>query len=909
MVSEPKQRHATLAVTAFAAAVASAGLAAPLLSLALQEGGFGLLFLGLTVAALSATALGYGVWHLWQTLSASAASSLSKGLLVGALTVLSEVGLTWLSLAFVLDGRMGPARVVGAVAVLLLVPLTGLVIRHNEMENHERIVVVTGVVLSAGSLGWLAIHLMAGDNPQRTWLLAGLAAVLIVITARLRGADGLSGRPGWLLALVFTSTLLLVVATLAGEGHAVPAWLVGGLGLGGTLGVLGILNDWSLPVPRRRTRHREVPAPSGPPPGAVVPLWARAAGLVVPLGSLGWAALDGTERRMGTGPAELLVLSAGLAVAAVVLMGLQALILGWLRPGCTPGIAERAASRVGRLEIPYDDPRQRRWPGPEEHLRDREFALREHVRHARSMSERDMYERELVALERDRARVEWEIAQERQARSRRAGIELRTAFRRERPSPGALGLLVRPFSPVACDDAVVDAAFTTGLVVDRVWPRVELVAPPGVRREARRRGRDVALLRVSAASALCTGLGWAFAVGVVARSQLGSGSVAVLVLGPLLVAVAALVLGRRRVVEAYEHRVTAVEVYRFDLAEALRLPLPDSHAELLGLSDVLQGAGEFDRPLAWTGAARADTSQPPPPPPLTNAAVEVSGGSREALVSQVSERVLREVRTALRDEHEALAQRFVSGRLGKKDLARLAEEVARHTSVSVGERLGRTLADLHGSSARELEQALRKGLEEAVSGPPLVNFTGYFALQLDAGQESTADVAAGGGAAGGAAHGTTVVASPGQRLGLVLFVVRDPRGREAGSTQQTSPERQFFALEPVHIEGGRDVPAADFEALVDSPTLTPSPHRRTLRTEREAQTVFRFPLPEEEGLHEVWFQLYQSGRLVQVIAVSIAVRAAGTPDNPVELPGGASEEARGEAPDVPAEGSGRQVPG
>jgi hypothetical protein len=115
-------------------------------------------------------------------------------------------------------------------------------------------------------------------------------------------------------------------------------------------------------------------------------------------------------------------------------------------------------------------------------------------------------------------------------------------------------------------------------------------------------------------------------------------------------------------------------------------------------------------------------------------------------------------------------------------------------------------------------------------------------------------------------------------LGLVLFVVRDPRARGAAATQQTDPDRQFFVLEPVHVEGGRDEPTVQFEAIVDSRTLTPRPQRQTLRTQEEAQTVFRFQMPDKEGCHEVWFQLYQSGRLLQVIAVSIAVKATAPAD-------------------------------
>ncbi len=786
------------------------------------------------------------------------ASTVAKGVLAGALAVLSEAGLVWLAFVLALDGRTGWAWLAGAGAAVLLVPLVGLVIRHNAMDDHERPLVVAGVVLSGVLLGWLALHLMTGGAPQRAGLVALPAAALFAVTFWLGVQDDLDGRPGWVLALVFTVPLALVVATLAREGRVLAAWLVGGPGLAGTLGALWVVNDWSVPRVRLSVPRRALPEPSGPPPpGAVVPLWAQAAGLVVPLGSLGWAALHSTQHRPGTGPAAVLVGAGELAVAAAVLGVLQALLLGWLRPGCTPGIAEKAAAYLWRHAVAHhdDDPSGRTPRGREARwLEEREWALRDVVRRAGW----DGYGRERADREGDRVRA------------RRIEAAARTEFGHDRAAVRTSGLLVRPLRPAAGDAAVVEAAFATGLAVDRVWPRIELVAPPRVRHEARRLGRAVALLRVTAAGAVCTAAAWGFAAEVLVRPRPESGSLVVLVLGPLLIALAAVVAGRRRVVAAYEHRADAADVYRFDLAEALRLPLPDNHADFLGQSAALLGVGEYDRPLARTGAVRTAA----PGPPENAGSVGMSGADREALVSEVSAEVVRGVRAALRDEHEAPARRVGPGQLGATDLARLAEEVARRTSAAVGQRLGRELSDLHRNAARELQQVLRAGIEEAVTGPPLANFTGYFALQLDAGQEVVGGGAAGGGASGGLAQGATIVASPGQRLGLVLFVVRDPRGRDAGSAQQIAPERQFFVLEPVHIEGGRDVSEAEFDALVDSPTLAPSPHRRTLRTEREAQTVFRIPLPEEEGLHEVWFQLYQAGRLVQVIAVSIAVRAA-----------------------------------
>lgn len=854
-------RHAAFA-SALLVVTAGLGLVAiQLLRWSMADSSIGLLALGLLAAAIAAAASGYAVLYVGLALTAPReASGLRKGVVFGVLALFSEIGLVWLTVVFAIDGRSGPAWLAGGVALAVLVFWTGLVVRESRMDDHELVVVIVGVALSAAAFGWLFVCLMADDQPLGAGLTAGPAALgLIALIYRSRGADNLDGWPGWGLTLLFTAGLGAVVAKLASDGHSVSAGLVGGLWLIGILGGLWLMDSWPALTWSIGLR-RSGPEAIEPPPGDVVPLWARAAGLVLPLGAVVWAVLDDAGRP-GTSLADVLVGMAELAIAAAFLLMLQGLILGWLRPGYAPHLVEAAAHYV-RQRVPsrYGRNLDRGWSEAERHWREYEL-------HARSPHEweGDDLHRERARFEQERARFEWEPAQFERERAWRDQEQIRQEFDQHRVAPGILSRLARPLSPDAGNDTAIAAALTTGLVVDRVWPRIELVASLEVKREAHRRSRDVALLRVTAASAVCTGLSWVFAAGVVARSQSGGG-LAMLFIGPFLIALAALALGRRRLVEAYEHRVSAVEVYRFDLAEAVRLPPPSSNAELIALSDVLEGPGGYDRPLVWSGVAE------------TAAAVEVSAVSRESLVSEVSNRVLREVCEVLRDEHEALAQRLTPGRLGKKDLGRLAQEVAQRTSKSVGERLGRQVADIKENSAQELRQALREGIEESVIGPPLVNFTGYFALQLEAGLGYAADGAGGTGPTGGAAYATTVVASAGQRLGLVLFVVRDPRARDAASTQQTVPDRQFFALEPVHVEGGRDAPTVDFEAIVDSPTLNPSPHRRTLRTQTEAQTVFRFQLPDAEGLHEVWFQLYQSGRLLQVIAVSIAVRAASPAD-------------------------------
>jgi hypothetical protein len=760
MTSESRLRHAAFA---FALLVVTAGLglvAVQLLGWSLPDGSIGLLALGLMAAAAGVAAIGYALLHVGLALTVPRASGLRKGVIFGVLAGFSEVGLVWLAVVFAVDGRPGPAWLAGGVALVVLVFWTGLVIWDNGMEDRELAVVVVGIALSGAAFGWLFVRLVADDQPLGAGLMAGPAALgLIALTYRLRGTDDLDGWPGWGLTLLFTAGLGAVMAKLAVDGHSVSAGLVGGLWLIGILVGLWLLDfwpdlTWSIGL------RRSGPETIGPPPGDVVPLWARAAGLVLPLGAVVWAVLDNAGRP-GTSLADLLVGIAELAIAAAVLLTLQGLILGWLRPGYVPRLVEAAAHYVRQREPSrYGRNRDSEWSEAERHWREHERYLRERELDARSLHEweRDDLHRERARFERERPQFEWEQARSERERAWRDQEQIREEFDQYRVSPrstGILSRLARPLSPAAGNNAAVEAALTTGLVVDRVWPRIELVASLEVKREAHRRSRDVALLRVTAASAVCTGLSWVFAAGVVARSQPGGGGLAMLFIGPFLIALAALALGRRRIVEAYEHRVSAVEVYRFDLAEAVRLPPPGSNAELIALSHVLEGHGGYDRPLVWSGAAE------------TAAAVEVSAASRESLVSEVSQRVLREVCEVLRDEHEALAQRLAPGRLGKKDLGRLAQEVAQHTSKSVGERLGRQVADLQESSAQELRQALREGIEESVIGPPLANFTGYFALQLEAGHGHAADGAADTRPTGGAAHGTTVVASPGQRLGLV----------------------------------------------------------------------------------------------------------------------------------------------
>jgi hypothetical protein len=46
----------------------------------------------------------------------------------------------------------------------------------------------------------------------------------------------------------------------------------------------------------------------------------------------------------------------------------------------------------------------------------------------------------------------------------------------------------------------------------------------------------------------------------------------------------------------------------------------------------------------------------------------------------------------------------------------------------------------------------------------------------------------------------------------------------------------------------------------------------TVDGEAAAETVFSFRMPDQVGRHEIWFQLYQGGRLVQAVAVHVQAR-------------------------------------
>ncbi|MGK5533140.1 hypothetical protein [Streptomyces sp. URMC 129] len=520
---------------------------------------------------------------------------------------------------------------------------------------------------------------------------------------------------------------------------------------------------------------------------------------------MAWALTAGFGDRPESGAGEVLVAAAGFAGAAMAALFVQGRLLVWLRPGPRPEVlrwaAEETRNEAGAYRAEMDS---RPW-----------------------------------ASSRDR----W-AAEDRHA-AWRASRRYRTEER----------FLLRPLAPPAAVAAGVRIAETTGLVVDQVWPRISMVAPAAVTRAEQRRSGLIALLRVTVAAALCAALALPAAAELRwAASSPAAADLALLAAGPLLAGLAALSLARRAVGLACTRRAHAVELYRYDLAERLRLPRPRNNYTFAGLAGVLSGDEYlWDLPLAWSG-----------------------GEQSEELAEEVTRRVVREVRRLLGEERAAAAHTAPAatpGPLGAGELPQLAAEIAKRSTGPLGDRLAEQMAssltELYERTFNaELRAAVLAAVEESVLGPPLVNFTGYLLLQLagqdgqDAGQDDAGPAPR--------AVGGVIVAPPSRQVAFDLTVVRDERARNAPPVLTSSLDQDFYVFEPVSVEGGQDLPTADFDALADSATLTPlPPERRALRTGRQSRTTFRFRLPAEEGRHEVWFQLYQGGRLIQVVALTV----------------------------------------
>ncbi|MEV8595065.1 hypothetical protein [Streptomyces sp. NPDC052012] len=625
------------------------------------------------------------------------------------------------------------------------------------------------------------------------------------------------------------------------------------------------------------------------------PLGAQLAGLAVPLGSVVGAAWEG--RAWDTAPVVLRGVSE-LVATAVVLLVLQTAALRWLDTAPSPRRVEQLVRAV-RDGAHHVAELREEMAGSERHGGSRYSGLYRYERDRyRYERERDPYrhehdpyrygpdpyrhERDPYGYERERA------LREREMRERGPeAFDLRLGpYAGLIPAHG-MGTTVRHLLAhplLSAPHAAVhrDAVRTTGLAVDVMWPRVELVASPTVRRRVRRPERRLLTWRLIAASALCTAAVWTVIASLTATGLWRADALtdpaltdpallaAVAGAGPLLLAAFAVAQARRQLVETTAARAQAVDVLRYDLARTMQLELPEDTDGMILLAPALSGErlpGSPPVPLRRDGAAGG-----PDPRPATGPA------DPDRLRRDIREDLRAEVRSALRDANATPAPHSPTRvTLQEEHLSRLAQDIARNAAEPVGNRLKDQLSELRQSLRQEMGDAVRTSIEETVTGPPLTNFLGYLAIEPDRRTENPEPPPR-------AEHGT-LKATAGSRINLMLSVVRDRRAQNTATLVAADAGREFFVYEPIRIEGGREATSVPFDAMVDSSTLTPLPQRKSLSVAHEVQTPFGFRLPDQPGTHEVWFQLYQAGRLIQVAALKIEAEAPReTPQTP-QAPG------------------------
>ncbi|WP_343998130.1 hypothetical protein [Streptomyces thermocarboxydovorans] len=715
---------------------------------------------------------------------------------------------------------------------------------------------------------WLTIRSAAHGPLWAAWLLGSL----LLLSAALFWLLDYSTSPA---AEDYCFLLGVTLAAAGGLGAVTDAFVRGDIAVP-TRAAVGVITALALlaAVTGAARGLRGRAADTGPP-------GAQLAGLIVPLGTTGWAAW---ESRTWDSAQAVLAGVTGLAATAVLLLVLQAGVLKWLDTALPERDVARLVLAVRRAAQPVDHDRQRGYRERERGYRDREHGYREPA----------YWEGGEADWEPEALRREREV--ERQLGPHAALITF----------PGRGGavrhLLAHPL--LSPDLAAVhrDLALSTGLAVDTMWPRVDVVATPTVRQRVRRLERRVLIWRLIAAGALCTTAVWGAIACATAGYLWPTDAVpdpalfaSVAAAGPVLPAGFAITQARRRLVESTRAKAQAIDILRFPLARTMQLELPENTDRMILLAPALSGdrlPGFPPAPLLREGAPHepdlgqpsaahprtaADPTRPaaprpghwPPTPPLSPTAADPTDLGR--LRRDIREEVWAAVHSAMRDAYGPPAPHAPTRiTLGEEHLSRLARDIARSTAEPVGDRLKNQFAQLRQSLQQEMGAAIRTSLEDTVTGPPLTNFVGYLAIEPDRRADSDEPPLR-------AEHGT-LKATAGGRISLMLSVVRDRRAQNTAGLVAADAGQEFFVYQPIRVEGGREATSVQFDAMVDSSTLTPLPQRKSLSVAHEVQTPFGFRLPGQPGIHEVWFQLYQAGRLIQVAALKIEVQAA--PDIP-----------------------------
>lgn len=898
-----------------------------MLARSLRDGQTGTLAAGLGVAA------GVAALTVLAVISTTAGRPRRRWRRVGlsVLILAAETGLIWLATEFAARGWTGPTWIVGVLTLVVSGMTIPVWFVSGTDLDSESAIFSPLYVLAEANIGLLAVHFANDHQFAIAWVLAGLALAESVAWMVLPETVSLSPPTAleWSLwgswgALPVAGTIGAVVV-FAVAGNAAASATTGGLGVVATV-FYGFIFFGNLDF-------AGLAASADPAaPGAVISGYARAGGLVIPLGTIIWleAAYPNSAGLPAFGSLGNMGIDTGIGVCMLIL---QIVVTRYLRPvsesravlsvaadahfdgyGDYAHGRERYAHEREMVWRKHEDELVRRnrvnRSSFEEYMRERRMLRSERVREIERETEREWEispdpeyrinryraERELLRLEKDlldgiefnpsREQLRREIEQERdkerffRRRFDDAYVESRHSGMRERQTESVVmassrSLVRRAMRPVSLSPSALQAGLNlakeTGLSVDHAWPNVQLVIPPDLRRDFARRERAVAVLRAAAASALCTAVSWPLGVRLFTGKESGI-LVAVLTVAPLACMIIAAIAARLRFSEVYQRRVNAIGVYRLDLVKVLRLPLPENRREFASVARYLNsdspGVAASLRPIVWAESerqnARVDIDEV-----RQEVGQEVSSRVREyieSLMNRQSEALRRDNADFLDRQQGMFRDWLADQALGPRELAELADRVAERAAGPVGEELHRRLEQAQRQLAGGLNDSVRSAVDKAFSSPALTNFTGYLALELQRSSEEDPFVTADGG---------TIRAGLGHELALDMSVVRHPNGARVSSLSR-SPDNSFLILEPVVIEGGRDAPSTPFDLVADCSTLTPLPRRNSLAVREKGGTPFRFKLPEDEGKHEVWFQLYQAGRLIQVISVVVEVEAGGS---------------------------------
>lgn len=413
--------------------------------------------------------------------------------------------------------------------------------------------------------------------------------------------------------------------------------------------------------------------------------------------------------------------------------------------------------------------------------------------------------------------------------------------------------VLRPLYSVESARINFRTALRHGLVIDEVWPRLDLVVPRDAKNRLRRDDFAIAACRLLATEIISCYIVGEFISLIRGFATAWLLPVSVAFLG----AVGIVITGtRRRVHLAYQRRADVIELYRFDLVRAMRLPQPRSQAEFVAITQVLVH-GVRNQGLQY---AVADPSS------ANSEAIELSGRRldelRTQLAREIPEQVIAEVTSALENEREAMLRRISPVVLEPRDLELLTSTMVERTLSSISAVVSESLASL----SRQVRDEVQASIANVISGPALINFAGYLVLESrPATGNGTLEIRNG-----------QITTTAGSRLELSMIIICDERAKTSGQERGADDEESFLALQPINIESGVDSgTSVEFDAIIDSPTLTVYPHRSKMivSSGQSAQVSLVTVLPKDAGRHELWFQLYQSGHLIEVVAVAVEARA------------------------------------